>query len=119
MFNQQINEVLIQSKKAVPSRLSDTESNQIYSGKKNEVLSLTNLNVNLTTNQTRQIFARVPGLSLWENDGTGAQVSIALRGLNPNRSWELNTRQNGYDISSDIFGYPEAYYNPAMEAVDI
>lgn len=118
LFNQQINEVLIQSKKAVPSRLSDTESNQIYSGKKNEVLSLTNLNVNLTTNQTRQIFARVPGLSLWENDGTGAQVSIALRGLNPNRSWELNTRQNGYDISSDIFGYPEAYYNPAMEAVD-
>lgn len=45
-------------------------------------------------------------------------MSIALRGLNPNRSWELNTRQNGYDISSDIFGYPEAYYNPAMEAVD-
>ena len=81
LYYQQINEVLIQSKKAVPSRLSDTESNQIYSGKKNEVLSLTNLNVNLTTNQTRQIFARVPGLSLWENDGTGAQVSIALRGL--------------------------------------
>ena len=57
LYYQQINEVLIQSKKAVPSRLSDTESNQIYSGKKNEVLSLTNLNVNLTTNQTRQIFA--------------------------------------------------------------
>jgi hypothetical protein len=26
--------------------------------------------------------------------------------LSPNRSWELNTRQNGYDISSDVFGYP-------------
>jgi Fe(3+) dicitrate transport protein len=29
----------------------------------------------------------------------------------------LNTRQNGYDISSDVFGYPEAYYNPPLEAV--
>jgi hypothetical protein len=28
-----------------------------------------------------------------------------LAGLSPNRSWELNTRQNGYDISSDVFGY--------------
>jgi hypothetical protein len=44
--------------------------------------------------------------------------SIGVRGLSPNRSWELNTRQNGYDISSDVFGYP-AYYNPPMEAVEI
>lgn len=69
-------------------------------------------------NNTRQIYARIPGVNIWENDGTGAQVSIGLRGLNPNRSWEMNTRQNGYDISSDIFGYPEAYYNPSMEAVE-
>lgn len=30
----------------------------------------------------------------------------------------MNTRQNGYDISSDVFGYPEAYYNPPLEAVE-
>ncbi|WP_293690926.1 TonB-dependent receptor, partial [Spirosoma sp. 48-14] len=36
----------------------------------------------------------------------------------PNRSWEFNVRQNGVDISSDPFGYPEAYYNPPMQAVD-
>jgi Fe(3+) dicitrate transport protein len=35
--------------------------------------------------------------------------------IKSNRSWELNTRQN--DISSDVFGYPEAYYNP-LEAVE-
>jgi Fe(3+) dicitrate transport protein len=26
-------------------------------------------------------------------------------------------RQNGYDISSDVFGYPEAYYTPPADAV--
>lgn len=38
--------------------------------------------------------------------------------MSPNRSWELNTRQNGIDISADVFGYPEAYYNPPLEAVE-
>ena len=58
--------------------------------------------------------------ALWvqENDGTGIQTSIAVRGLNPNRSWEFNTRQNGYDISADPMGYLEAYYTPPTEAVE-
>ncbi|HLG38904.1 MAG TPA: TonB-dependent receptor, partial [Chitinophagaceae bacterium] len=42
---------------------------------------------------------------------------IAARGLSPNRSWEFNVRQNGYDIAADPFGYPEAYYNPQLQAV--
>lgn len=29
----------------------------------------------------------------------------------------MNTRQNGYNISADVFGYNEAYYIPPMEAV--
>jgi Fe(3+) dicitrate transport protein len=29
----------------------------------------------------------------------------------------MNTRQNGYNISGDIFGYNESYYLPPMEAV--
>ena len=36
----------------------------------------------------------------------------------PNRSWEFNVRQNGYDISSEVFGYPETYYTPPMEALE-
>ncbi|MFM9026706.1 MAG: TonB-dependent receptor, partial [Bacteroidota bacterium] len=38
--------------------------------------------------------------------------------MNPNRSWEFNVRQNGYDIAADPFGYPEAYYSPPLEAVE-
>jgi Fe(3+) dicitrate transport protein len=54
---------------------------------------------------------------VWESDGSGIQTGIATRGLSPNRSWEFNMRQNGYDISSDVFGYPEAYYTPPADAV--
>jgi Fe(3+) dicitrate transport protein len=98
-------------------RLNDVHDGVIYAGKKNEVIVLQDLNANTPLNNTRQVFSKVPGINIWENDGSGVQVGIAARGLNPNRSWEFNTRQNGYDISSDVFGYPEAYYTPTLEAV--
>ena len=101
-----------------PERMPETKENIIFSGKKNEVIKLNNINANLTTNNAREVFSRIPGVTIWENDGSGIQINVGLRGLSPNRSWELNTRQNGYDISSDVFGYPEAYYNPPLEAVE-
>lgn len=101
-----------------PERLPITKGNVLYSGKKNEVLRLSSFTANLSTNNAREVFSRVPGVTIWENDGSGIQINIGVRGLSPNRSWELNTRQNGYDISSDVFGYPEAYYTPPLEAVE-
>ncbi len=61
--------------------------------------------------------AKIPGIHVWESDGSGIQIGIASRGLSPNRSWDFNVRQNGYDISADPFGYPEAYYHPPLQAV--
>ena len=114
----QLQEVTVESKRLSPERLQEVEGLFLFSGKKNEVIRLSSIDANLTVNNARQIFSRVPGVTIWENDGSGTQVSVGVRGLNPNRSWEFNTRQNGYDISSDVFGYPEAYYNPPMEAVE-
>ena len=98
-------------------RMPDMKENVIYAGKKTEVIQLDKINADLSTNNTRQVFAKVPGISIWENDGSGIQAGIASRGLSPNRSWEFNVRQNGYDISSEVFGYPETYYTPPMEAL--
>lgn len=113
-----LKEVIISHTRHSPERLPETKENVIYSGKKNEVIKLSRINANLTTNNAREVFSRIPGVTIWENEGSGIQINIGLRGLSPNRSWELNTRQNGYDISSDVFGYPEAYYNPPLEAVE-
>ena len=110
--------VIIITKQQSPERMPETKDNVLFSGKKNEVLKLSNINGNLTSNNAREIFARIPGVTVWENEGSGIQINVGVRGLSPNRSWELNTRQNGYDISSDVFGYPEAYYNPPLEAVE-
>lgn len=99
-------------------RLPEVHGTIVVAGKKNEVIELSKTAADLASVNQRQIFARVPGLMIWESDGSGVQIGIAARGLSPNRSWEFNTRQNGYDITPDVFGYPEAYYTPPMEAVE-
>jgi Fe(3+) dicitrate transport protein len=89
----------------------------IYAGKKNALIVMDNVQGNVVTNTMRQVLAKVPGIHIWESDPSGIQIGIAARGLSPNRSWEFNVRQNGYDIAADPFGYPEAYYNPQLQAV--
>ncbi len=90
---------------------------KIVSGKKMESISLNAQQLDLSTNNYRQLFKRTPGLYVSEHDASGLQTSISTRGLSANRSWEFNMRQNGYDIAADPSGYPESYYSPTLDAV--
>ena len=99
------------------SRLRDVEETAIYAGKKTEVVLVDQSMANLASNNARQIFSQVAGLNIYQNDDAGLQLNIGGRGLDPNRTANFNTRQNGYDISADVLGYPESYYTPAAEGV--
>ena len=91
----------------------------IYAGKKTEVLVLDSLDANTAQNNPRQILGRIPGMNFSETEGSGFPANgIGLRGLNPVQSVEMNVRQNGYNITADLYGYPETYYLPAMEGVE-
>lgn len=98
-------------------QMPEVVGTNIYAGKKNALIVLDNVQGNVVNNTMRQVLAKVPGIHVWESDPSGIQIGIAARGLSPNRSWEFNVRQNGYDIAADPFGYPEAYYNPQLQAV--
>ncbi|RMF01959.1 MAG: TonB-dependent receptor, partial [Bacteroidetes bacterium] len=100
------------------TRLRAVEGTAIYAGKKNEVVLLDQLTFSTATNNPRQLYAQVSGLNIYENDDAGLQLNIGGRGLNPSRSAGFNTRQNGYDISADVLGYPESYYTPPAEALE-
>jgi len=98
--------------------MKDNDGQIIYAGKKNEVLVIDSLDANKAINNTRQIIGRIPGLNIAETETGGFTANgIAFRGLNPVQSIEVNTRQNGYNISADSYGYNESYYLPPMEAV--
>lgn len=115
-----LKEVVIENKKTDFgfSHLKAVENLGIYEGKKSEVIIPDQLVANLATNNARQVYSRIAGLNIWENDGAGLQLSIGGRGLDPNRTSNFNTRQNGYDISADALGYPESYYTTPNEALE-
>lgn len=90
---------------------------QIYTGT-NAIIRMENLHGAKSTGNAREMFAKIPGLNIWESDGAGIQIGIGGRGLSPNRTANFNTRQNGHDISADALGYPESYYTPPFEALE-
>ena len=96
----------------------DTQEGVIYAGKKTEVIIIDSINANKAVNDTRQILGRIPGLNITESESGGFIANgVGVRGLNPNQSIEMNVRQNGYNITGDVYGYNETYYAPPMEAV--
>ena len=97
--------------------LPDVKDMIIYSGKKTNVVYLNNGEANLPQNLGRMIFAKMPGVNLWDMDGAGTQMNIGSRGTDAHRSIEMNMRQNGYNTNSDMFGYPENHYAVPMQAV--
>ncbi|HTB07802.1 MAG TPA: TonB-dependent receptor [Bacteroidia bacterium] len=90
-----------------------------YSGLKTEVLTLDSLDADKAQDNFRETLGRLPGSNYSETEGGGFPSNgIAFRGLIPTQSVDLQTRQNGYNISADVYGYPESYYLPPLVAVD-
>lgn len=120
-LSRELSEVIIQEQKELVfnlKRLNPVEGTAIYAGKKSEVVLLDQMVGNKANNNARQVYAQVVGLNIYESGDAGLQLSIGGRGLDPNRTSNFNTRQNGYDISADVLGYPENYYTPPAEALD-
>ena len=118
---EQLSEVILSAKRKevfLLKRMDDFDKTEIYAGKKNEVILIEQSMGNLASNNSRQIFNQIPGLNIYQNDDAGLQLNIGGRGLDPNRTSNFNTRQNGYDISADVLGYPESYYTPPAEGLE-
>jgi Fe(3+) dicitrate transport protein len=97
--------------------LTDIEGVNIYAGKKTNIVYLDASRSNLGQNITRTAFAKIPGITMWEMDGAGLQINVGSRGTDSHRSIEMNMRQNGYNINSDMFGYPEDHYTPPLQGI--
>lgn len=91
----------------------------LLTGMKSEVILVDSMGANAAQNVARQVLGRVPGLVVAETEGAGFPTNgIAVRGLNPTQSIEMNVRQNGVGIAADPYGYPETYYLPPLESVE-
>ncbi len=113
-----LGEITIEGQKLFTlERLPAIQGTYIWAGKKNEVINVQALDANIADKSARQIFSKVPGVFVYDMDGTGNQINISTRGLDPHRGWEFNIRKNGIITNSDMYGYPASHYSMPIEAV--
>ncbi len=98
--------------------LPDVQGTYIYSGRKTEVVNVSEASADLTNKIGRQVFAKIPGVFVYDMDGSGNQINIAARGLDPHRGWEFNLRKDGIITNSDMYGYPASHYSMPLEGID-
>ncbi len=98
--------------------LSDRHDGFLMAGRKSLALPVSGTVANLTEKVGRQVFAKVPGAFVYDMDGSGNQLNISTRGLDPHRSWEYNVRQNGILTNSDMYGYPASHYSAPLESIE-
>lgn len=109
--------VTIESYRDNQHALPDIVDVSIFAGKKTETILIKTGEANLPQNIGRMIYAKLPGVNLWDMDGGGTQMNIGTRGTDAHRAIEMNMRQNGYNTNSDMFGYPENHYTVPMQGV--
>ncbi|MCK6694791.1 MAG: TonB-dependent receptor plug domain-containing protein, partial [Thermoanaerobaculia bacterium] len=115
--NQVIREISIKARRETIQRLPEIQGAYLWAGKKNEVIQLQNIDANIAEKTPRQIFAKVPGVFVYDMDGAGNQTNISTRGLDPHRGWEFNIRANGIITNSDVYGYPASHFSLPMEVI--
>ena len=89
--------------------LPPVQGSYIFSGKKTEIIDLAQIPADITNKTGRQLFAKIPGVFVYDMDGAGNQINIASRGLDPHRGWEFNNRKDGIITNSDMYGYPASH----------
>ncbi len=115
----QLKEVVVNERRLLDiDYLPASQGTYLLGGKKNEVINVQSMNVNIAEKTPRQIFSKVPGVFVYDMDGSGNQTNISTRGLDPHRGWEFNIRKNGIITNSDMYGYPASHYSMPMEAVE-
>lgn len=90
----------------------------LYAGKKSEQILLGGNNADMANKTGRQIFAKIPGVFVYDMDGAGNQLNISMRGLDPHRGWEFSNRKDGFITNSDLYGYPASHFSMPLESIE-
>lgn len=98
-------------------QLPNIQGTYIFSGRKTEVIDLASIPADITNKTGRQVFAKIPGVFVYDMDGAGNQINVAARGLDPHRGWEFNIRKDGIITNSDMYGYPASHYSMPLESI--
>jgi len=62
-----------------------------------------------------EVFRRVTGLNVVDEEGAGLRLNVGVRGLDPDRSRNVLILEDGIPVALAPYGEPELYYTPNMD----
>ncbi|MEZ4771646.1 MAG: TonB-dependent receptor [Bacteroidia bacterium] len=62
-----------------------------------------------------EVFRKVPGIHVVDEEGLGLRANIGIRGLDPDRSRSVLILEDGVPVALSPYGEPEMYYTPAID----
>ncbi|MBP6827616.1 MAG: TonB-dependent receptor plug domain-containing protein [Saprospiraceae bacterium] len=62
-----------------------------------------------------EVFRKLPGVHVVDEEGIGLRTNIGIRGLNPDRSSNVLVLEDGIPVQLNPYGEPEMYYTPAID----
>jgi Fe(3+) dicitrate transport protein len=98
---------VIFSKKRVNTILDDVPGSATYINK-NEIRRIAPISAN-------DVFRKVAGVHVVDEEGAGMRINIGIRGLDPDRSRAVLVLEDGIPVSLNPYGEPEMYYSPVID----
>ena len=78
------------------------------------IISNTNLK-NTKPITGNEIFKKITGINVVDEEGVGLRANIGIRGLDPDRSRTVLMLEDGVPIALAPYGEPEMYYTPSID----
>jgi Fe(3+) dicitrate transport protein len=66
---------------------------------------------------SNEVFRKVPGINVADEEGAGLRLNIGIRGLDPDRSRNVLMLEDGIPIALNPYGEPEMYFTPSIDKV--
>jgi Fe(3+) dicitrate transport protein len=61
------------------------------------------------------VFRKIPGLNVVDEEGAGLRINIGIRGLDPDRSRNVLVLEDGVPVALNPYGEPELYFTPLID----
>lgn len=65
--------------------------------------------------QGNELFRKIPGLNVVDEEGAGLRINIGVRGLDPDRSRNVLVLEDGIPVALNPYGEPELYFTPPID----
>ena len=69
----------------------------------------------ITPMHGNELFRKIPGLNVVDEEGAGLRLNIGIRGLDPDRSRNVLVLEDGIPVALNPYGEPELYFTPPID----